>query len=89
MYAACAIIFLGLGGLALLPGAGHRDIRSRWSFCLRFALGFIAYSVIWSVLWFTFRDTFLKMMTGRKLPKTRSMDFQFGPSDAMERIQDL
>ena len=58
MYAACAIIFLGLGGLALLPGSGLRDLKSRSSFCLRFALGFVAYSVIWSASWFTFRDTF-------------------------------
>ena len=58
MYAACAIIFLGLGGLALLPGSGLPNLKSRSGFCLLFALGFVAYSVIWSMCWFTFRDTF-------------------------------
>lgn len=58
MYAACALIFLGLGGLSLTPGSGLDNFKSRSQFCLRFALGFIAYSLIWSVSWFTFRDTF-------------------------------
>lgn len=58
MYAMCAAIFLGLGGLALSP-AGHFPVRkTRLAFSLRFGLGFIAYSFLWSVCWFTFRDTF-------------------------------
>ena len=58
MYGACAIIFLGFGGLALLPGSGLQELKSRSAFCLRFAFGFVAYAVIWSASWFTFRDTF-------------------------------
>lgn len=58
MYAMCAFIFLGLGGLALSSGAGFPDAKSRLAFCARFGVGFIAYSFLWSVCWFTFRDTF-------------------------------
>jgi hypothetical protein len=58
MYAMCAVIFLGLGGLALVPGSGFGNAKSRFSFCIRFAVGFMAYSVLWSVCWFTFRGTF-------------------------------
>lgn len=58
MYAACAVIFLGLGGLALSSGGNFSDAKSRLRFCFRFALGFVAYSFLWSVCWFTFRDTF-------------------------------
>jgi hypothetical protein len=58
MYAACAVIFLGLGGLALSPGGNYPYAKSRLRFCVRFALGFVAYSFLWSLCWFTFRDTF-------------------------------
>ncbi len=58
MYTMCALVFLGLGGLALMPAAGLPDARSRLAFCLRFAIGFVGYSLLWSVSWFTFRDTF-------------------------------
>ncbi|NLT70227.1 MAG: hypothetical protein GXX91_05980 [Verrucomicrobiaceae bacterium] len=58
MYTMCSLVFLGLGGLALMPAAGLPNPRSRLAFCLRFAIGFIAYSLLWSVSWFTFRDTF-------------------------------
>ena len=58
MYAMCAVIFLGLGGLALVPAAGLNNAKPRLAFCIRFAIGFMAYSLLWSVCWFTFRDTF-------------------------------
>lgn len=55
LYAACAAVFLGLGGLALFPYSG---IESRGRMAFSFAIGFIIYAVIWSVAWFTFRNTF-------------------------------
>ncbi len=58
MYSMCAVIFLGLGGLALVPGSGLPNGKSRLVFGVRFAIGFMAYSLLWSVCWFTFRDTF-------------------------------
>lgn len=58
MYTMCALVFLSLGGPALVPAAGLANGRGRLGFCLRFAIGFIAYSLLWSVSWFTFRDTF-------------------------------
>jgi hypothetical protein len=36
----------------------------------------------------TFRDTFQKMMTGKNSPKTRRMDFRFGPLDVTEITPD-
>lgn len=58
LYAACAAVFLLGGGISLLPGS-HTNSRSKRSeFLLRFALGFLVYAVIWSVAWFTFRNTF-------------------------------
>lgn len=58
LYALCAIVFLGLGGVALLPAVEVRGSKARAVFCLRFAAGFIVYALIWSVAWFTFRGTF-------------------------------
>ena len=58
MYALCALVFLGLGGLALLPASGLRGGRAAVGLCLRFALGFAVYALVWSVSWFTFHDTF-------------------------------
>lgn len=58
MYTICALIFLGLGGLALAPAVGLPDAKARLTFCLRFASGYTAYAFLWSIAWFTFRDTF-------------------------------
>ncbi len=58
LYAACATTFLLGGGLSLLPGSGYRSKREATEFVVRFALGFLAYAVIWSVAWFTFRNTY-------------------------------
>lgn len=58
LYANCALIFLGLGGAALLPAAGASGIRAILIFCLRFAVGFVVYAAIWSAAWFTFRGSF-------------------------------
>lgn len=58
MYAACALVFLGLGGLALLPAARPLGAPASIAFCLRFAAGFLLYALLWSVAWFTFRNTF-------------------------------
>lgn len=58
LYTMCAIVFLGLGGLALTPGSVVETRREAAGFCLRFALGFAAYAFLWSISWFTFRDTF-------------------------------
>lgn len=58
MYTMCSVIFLGLGGLALVPATGLPNAKDRLTFGIRFAIGFIAYSILWSVSWFTFRDTF-------------------------------
>lgn len=58
MYAFCALVFFGLGGLSLGPAAGVKGAREFFPFALRFGLGFAAYAVVWSVAWFTFRNTF-------------------------------
>ncbi|MDF1824566.1 MAG: hypothetical protein P1U68_07980 [Verrucomicrobiales bacterium] len=57
MYAGCAIIFLGLGGAALLPSKGRSGSRAL-SFCLSFAVSYTAYAFLWSVAWFTLPNTF-------------------------------
>lgn len=57
MYAGCAVVFFGLGGLALLPGSGiARNERLR--FCLAFFLAYLAYAFIWSVAWFAIPQSF-------------------------------
>jgi len=57
MYAACALVFLGLGGPALLPDSG--DISGRKiRFCLSISLSFLVYAIIWSIAWFTLPTTF-------------------------------
>jgi hypothetical protein len=58
LYFLCAAVFLCLGGLALTPGQKPAGWRNRFLFCARFAAGFSAYAVIWSVAWFTLRNTF-------------------------------
>ncbi len=58
LYAMCALVFLSLGGFSLTPGSVLEKRKDIAGFCLRFALGFTAYAVLWSVSWFTFRDTF-------------------------------
>lgn len=61
MYAACAVVFLGLGGIALLPGSGiGKGCRCR--FLLAFASGFVAYAFLWSASWFTLSNTFGEIM---------------------------
>ncbi len=55
LYTACAVVFLGLGGLALHPYSG---IQSRGEMAFTFAMGFVFYAVIWSLAWFSFRNTF-------------------------------
>lgn len=56
MYTLCAVVFFGLGGLALSPARGTSGKRG--AFSLRFALGFLIYAFVWSVAWFAFRNTF-------------------------------
>ena len=58
LYSACAVVFLSLGGISLLPGSPLSSTNSKVGFCIRFAIGFIVYSIVWSVSWFTFRSTF-------------------------------
>jgi len=58
MYALCAIVFFGLGGLSLSPGAGLPGAKAKSLLALRFAIGFAIYAFVWSVAWFTFRNTF-------------------------------
>lgn len=57
MYAGCALVFLGLGGPALLPASGFRG-RPAIVFCIAFALSYCVYAVIWSVAWFSLPNTF-------------------------------
>ena len=57
LYSACAAVFLALGGLALLPGAGL-PARARPRFCIAFATAFLAYAFCWSGTWFLVPDTF-------------------------------
>jgi len=56
LYAACAIVFLGFGGIALLPGI-PRERRHPLRFGVAFAVGFLAYAVLWSVFWFSLPTT--------------------------------
>lgn len=58
MYTLCAVVFFGLGGLALSPASGAKGKRNLIAFSLRFALGFLIYAFVWSVAWFAFRNTF-------------------------------
>lgn len=58
MYALCAVVFFGLGGLSLTPGAGLSGAKERAGFALRFAAGFAIYAFVWSLAWFTFRSSF-------------------------------
>jgi hypothetical protein len=58
MYTLCAIVFFGLGGLALSPSAGVTGGKNLVGFSLRFACGFLIYAFLWTVAWFTFRNTF-------------------------------
>ena len=57
MYSACASVFLGLGGAALLPSTNTAR-AGRLKFCLTFAGAFTIYAVIWSVAWFSLPNTF-------------------------------
>lgn len=56
LYTACAVVFLGLGGVALLPGLPQEE-RCPLRFTISFGLGFLAYAVIWSILWFSLPTT--------------------------------
>ena len=58
LYSVCALVFLGFGGLSFVPSSGFATRSDITRFCLRFSAGFVAFSFIWSGLWFTFRDTF-------------------------------
>ncbi|MAS96592.1 MAG: hypothetical protein CMO55_25665 [Verrucomicrobiales bacterium] len=58
LYSACAVVFLLFGGISLLPGSGISSFRKQATFSLRFAIGFISFSVLWIVFWFAFRNTF-------------------------------
>jgi hypothetical protein len=58
LYVLCAVVFLGFGGLALTPGMEPAGWRKRFVFSARFAAGFAAYAMIWSIAWFTFRNGF-------------------------------
>ncbi|MDF2376192.1 MAG: hypothetical protein P1U81_08105 [Verrucomicrobiales bacterium] len=57
MYAGCAIVFLGLGGMALLPACGLSG-KAALQFCLSFAVAYLAYAFIWSITWFSIPTTF-------------------------------
>lgn len=56
LYTACALVFFGLGGLALVPGLPQED-RKAMRFSISFALGFLSYAVLWSLLWFSLPTT--------------------------------
>lgn len=57
LYAGCAIVFLGLGGAALLPAAGLSG-KAALRFCLSFSIAFLAYAFVWSIAWFSIPNTF-------------------------------
>lgn len=62
MYAAVALVYIILSGLAL-----HRLVlapRSRGRFALVFGLAFLAYAVIWSAFWFGLRGRHLADLWG-------------------------
>jgi len=58
MYTLCAVVFFGLGGVALAPVGGASGKRKLLAFSMRFALGFLIYAFVWSVAWFSFRNPF-------------------------------
>jgi hypothetical protein len=58
LYAGCAVVFLGFGGLALTPGTIVSGAPARIRFAGLFAGGFVLYSILWSVCWFQFHNTF-------------------------------
>lgn len=57
MYAGCALVFLGLGGAALLPASGISG-KAVLPFCLSFSIAYLAYAFLWSVAWFSLPGTF-------------------------------
>ena len=57
MYSACAVVFLGLGGPALLPDSGDNSDRPV-RFCLSFSLSFLVYAFVWCIAWFSLPTTF-------------------------------
>lgn len=56
LYTACAVVFLGLGGVALSPGLppGKGGIVR---FSVVFAVSFLAYAFLWSTAWFLLPNT--------------------------------
>lgn len=57
MYAGCAIVFLGLGGISFAPGRGWSR-KEATRFALAFAAGFLAYAAAWTTAWFLIGRTF-------------------------------
>lgn len=57
MYAGCAVVFLVLGGISLLPVSGHRG-KKAVLFGFAFASAFLLYALIWSVAWFSMPNTY-------------------------------
>lgn len=58
MYAGCAAVLLGLGGISLVPGSGLSGIKRVMNWSIAFAVAFTTYAAIWSMAWFVFRNTF-------------------------------
>ncbi len=58
MYAVCAAVLLGLGGFALVPFSGITGSKRIANWILAFGCGIASYAFLWSVAWFTFRNTF-------------------------------
>ncbi len=56
LYTACAIVFFGLGGIALSPGLPETK-GGPVRFAIAFAVSFLAYAFIWSTAWFLLPNT--------------------------------
>lgn len=62
LYSACAIVFLLLGGVSLLPYSGMGSNRVNLRLLWLFPLAFVIYAVTWCFGWFTFRNHFGEIM---------------------------
>lgn len=58
MYAGCAVVLLGLGGLSLTPRSGLDGYKRVTNWSIAFAFAFTIYAILWSIAWFVFRNTF-------------------------------
>ncbi|MDF1810621.1 MAG: hypothetical protein P1V20_00335 [Verrucomicrobiales bacterium] len=58
LYTSCAVVFLLLGGVALLPFSGGAGRKPLYRLLWLFPLSFTVYSICWTVGWLSFKNHF-------------------------------